>query len=89
MQRFRLFFVCLLGLFIASIASIALGQAGADPTLAAEAIESTANGGWTDVLIAIFWEWLPRVVVLATTLTAKDSARFVPEHDQRRHTGRT
>lgn len=63
MHRFRLFFICLLGLFAASIATMALGQGGEVPT-------AEVATDWVDIAIAAITIWLPRLVIIASMLTA-------------------
>lgn len=63
MPRRRLFLICLLGLLVASFATMALGQGGEVPT-AEVAVD------WVERIKALITVWIPRLVIVASMLTA-------------------
>ena len=75
MQRFKPFFVCLLALFIASIASVA-GIALGQPEVVDGVVSIAVSPGGVvavdmfDRVISLIVNWLPRLVLLASVLTA-------------------
>ena len=65
MLRHKLFLICLLGLFIAGLTSMALGQ---DPATADATVEVVAD--WPARIEAGLLTWLPRIMALASIATA-------------------
>ncbi len=59
MHRFRLIAICLLGLFVASITSIALGQEVTEPAVEAP-----------NTIVELLITWLPRLVAACAGLAA-------------------